>query len=271
LGFSGVSTLSGADLERMMAERASGQTGLWRGLSSRRGRDRWRPADAASGGRYRSPNEQPPRLTRVRVPKEMPDGFSANVTFGGHYLSPVPVFKIDGPEAVAYSTAASPTKMGTLKGMGFPRVADERPRLGWFDSRERLLAGPANRIDSIPVRWSVIIARHAAHARCSRHEGASYLGRQPSRRRSGFSPFTPPGLYLRWCQPGRLPYGQLAHDHPSFIDSLSNRSRTHLRHFGPAERSPPQRLLARRTSSTLQVVMCHTPIQRQRAAGTRSS
>ena len=146
LGFSGVSTLSGAHLERMMAERASGQTGLWRGLSSRRGRDRWRPADAASGGRYRSPNERPPRLTRVRVRKEMPDGFSANVTFGGHYLSPVPVFKIDGPEAVAYSTAASPTKMGTLKGVGFPRVADERPRLGWFDSRERLLAGPANRL-----------------------------------------------------------------------------------------------------------------------------
>jgi hypothetical protein len=49
----------------------------------------------------------------------MPDGFSANVTFGGHYLSPVPVFKIDGPEAVAYSTAASPTKWERLREWAF--------------------------------------------------------------------------------------------------------------------------------------------------------
>ena len=115
LGFSGVSTLSGADLERMMAERARGQTGLWRGLSSRRGRDRWRPADAASGGRYRSPNERPPRLTRVRVRKEMPDGFSANVTFGGHYLGPVPYSR---------STALRPSRTAQLP----PRPKWERLR-----------------------------------------------------------------------------------------------------------------------------------------------
>ena len=89
LGFSGVSTLSGADLERMMAERASGQTGLWRGLSS--------------------------RLTRVRVRKEMPDGFSANVTFGGHYLGPVPYSR---------STALRPSRTAQLP----PRPKWERLR-----------------------------------------------------------------------------------------------------------------------------------------------